>query len=106
MGRIRTIKPEFFTDEELFDLEKQTKQPVRLAYAGLWTQADREGRFERRPRTLKAAILPHDNASFEKILDALERSGRLQRYEIDGHEYCSIRSWPRHQVVNNKNVTA
>jgi hypothetical protein len=102
MGRIRTIKPEFFLDEDLFDLEKQSRLPVRLAYAGLWTQADREGRFEWRPRTLKAAILPHDGANFEKILEALERSGRLHRYGFDGREYGWIRSWKRHQVINNK----
>jgi hypothetical protein len=102
MGRIRTIKPEFFLDEELFDLEKQSRLPIRLAYAGLWTQVDREGRFEWRARTLKAAILPHDNANFEKILDSLEKSGKVERYSHDGREYGRIRSWKRHQVINNK----
>ena len=102
MARIRTIKPEFFLDEVLFDLEKQTRLPVRLAYAGLWTQADREGRFEWKPRQLKAAIQPHDRLDFAKVLDALERSGRVEHYAVDGREYGRIRSWKRHQVINNK----
>jgi hypothetical protein len=102
MGRIRTIKPEFFVDEELFDLEKQSRLPIRLAYAGLWTQVDREGRFEWRPRTLKAAILPHDRTDFEKILGVLEKSGMIERYSVDGREYGWIRSWKHHQVINNK----
>ncbi len=58
MARIRTIKPEFFLHDELFELEKETGLPVRLAFIGLWTQCDREGRFKWRPLRLKAAILP------------------------------------------------
>jgi hypothetical protein len=102
MGRIRTVKPETFLSEDLFDLERVSKVPVRLAYIGLWTVADREGRFEWKPRQLKAAILPHDQLDFAKVLDALERSGRLERYSVDGREYGWIRSWKRHQIVNNK----
>jgi hypothetical protein len=102
MGRIRTVKPETFLSEDLFDLERVSKVPVRLAYIGLWTVADREGRFEWKPRQLKAAILPHDRLDFAKVLDALETSGRVERYTVDGCEYGWIRSWKRHQVINNK----
>ena len=102
MGRIRTVKPETFLSEDLFDLERASKVPVRLAYIGLWTVADREGRFEWKPRQLKAAILPHDQLDFAKVLDALERSGRVERYTVDGREYGWIRSWKHHQVINNK----
>jgi hypothetical protein len=102
MGRIRTVKPETFLNEDLFDLERVSKVPVRLAYIGLWTVADREGRFEWKPRQLKAAILPHDQLDFAKVLDALERSGRVERYSVDGRDYGWIRSWKRHQVINNK----
>jgi hypothetical protein len=102
MGRIRTVKPETFLNEDLFDLERVSKVPVRLAYIALWTVADREGRFEWKPRQLKAAILPHDHLDFAKVLDALERSGRVERYTVNGREYGWIRSWKRHQIVNNK----
>jgi hypothetical protein len=102
MGRIRTVKPETFLNEDLFDLERVSKVPVRLAYIALWTVADREGRFEWKPRQLKAAILPHDHLDFAKVLDALERSGRVERYSVDGRDYGWIRSWKRHQIVNNK----
>jgi hypothetical protein len=102
MGRIRTVKPETFLNEDLFDLERVSKEPVRLAYIGLWTVADREGRFEWKPRQLKAAILPHDRLDFAKVLDALESSGRVERYSVDGCEYGWIRSWKRHQIINNK----
>jgi hypothetical protein len=33
--RIRTVKPEFFRHEELYELEKQTGLPLRLAFIGV-----------------------------------------------------------------------
>jgi hypothetical protein len=84
MGRIRTIKPEFFTHEELFDLEEREGLPVRLAFIGLWTICDREGRFKWRPRSIKAQILPYDNVDFSRVLDALATRGFVVRYASDG----------------------
>jgi hypothetical protein len=55
--RIRTIKPELFRHEGLFDLEIETKLPIRVAWMGLFTCSDREGRFPWRPRVLKTMIL-------------------------------------------------
>ena len=57
MARIRTIKPEFFRHEALFEAEHRAGLPLRLAFAGLWTAADREGRFKWRPRQLKLDVL-------------------------------------------------
>lgn len=102
MGRIRTIKPEFFEDEKLYDAEVEEKLPLRLAYAGLWTEADREGRFEYRARKLKKNVLPYDDVDFSRVLDALITRGFIQKYEVDGRVYCQIRSWHRHQVINNR----
>jgi hypothetical protein len=70
MGRIRTVKPEVFCHEELFELEQETKLPMRLAWIGLFTCCDRDGRFVWRPRTLKVAILPYDDVDFSRVLDA------------------------------------
>ena len=61
MARIRTIKPEFFHHHRLYRAELDAKLPLRLAFAGLWCAADREGRFEWEPEQLKAAILPYDD---------------------------------------------
>lgn len=102
MGRIRTIKPEFFTHEELFDLEQTESLPLRLAFAGLWTVCDRDGRFVWRPRTLKSQVMPHDNIDFGKVLDALERGGFVQSYVIDGVKFGCVPSWKKHQVINTR----
>jgi hypothetical protein len=102
MGRIRTIKPEFFTHEELFDLEEKEGLPVRLAFIGLWTICDREGRFKWRPRSIKAQILPYDNVDFSRVLDALATRGFVVRYASEGVEYGYVPGFSRHQVVNFK----
>jgi hypothetical protein len=102
MARIRTIKPEFFKHSGLFDAEQETCLPVRLAFAGLWTCCDREGRFKWRPRELKIGILPYDELDFPRVLDALVTRGFVQRYEVNGENYGSIPSWHSHQVINNR----
>lgn len=102
MARIRTIKPEFFIHEGLFDLEQETGLPVRVAFAGLFTVADRKGRFEWRPRRLKAAVLPYDDIDFSRVLDALTTRGFLVRYASQGRTFGAIPSWDKHQVVNNR----
>lgn len=100
MARIRTIKPEFFLHEELYDSEAATGLPLRLAFAGLWTQADREGRFVWRPRKLKTQILPYDDIDFDLVLDALHRFGFIAKYTVDGEAFGYIPSWSNHQTVN------
>ncbi|MFP5077033.1 hypothetical protein ACLE20_06970 [Rhizobium sp. YIM 134829] len=102
MARIRTIKPDFFKHEGLFDAEHETGLPLRLAFAGLWTQCDREGRFAWRPRQLKVDILPYDEVDFSRVLDALATRGFVRKYACDGREFGVIPSWHRHQVINNR----
>lgn len=106
MGRIRTIKPEFFTHEGLADLEHETGLPVRLVFAGLWTQADREGRFEWRPRRLQIAILPYDDVDISRVLDALVTRGYLVRYACGTRELGCIPNFGKHQVVNNREASS
>jgi len=102
VGRIRSIKPQFFSHEGLFDLEQETGLPVRIAFAALWCEADREGRFEWRPRRLKLSCLPYDDVDFSRVLDALVTRGFIVRYASGGRDYAWIPSWKRHQVINNR----
>ena len=102
MGRIRTIKPSFYQHADLYDAEKQSGFPLRVAYSGLWTQCDREGRFKWRPRELKLGVLPYDEVDFSHVLDALETRGYIVRYEVGGESYGYLPSWKLHQFVNNR----
>jgi len=102
MARIRTIKPDFFRHEGLFEAEKETGLPLRVAFAGLWTAADREGRFRWSPRALKLDCLPYDEVDFSRVLHALGTRGFIVKYAVDGTEFGAIPSWNDHQAINNK----
>ena len=45
MSRIRSIKPEFFTSEDIVSMTPL----ARLFYVSLWCEADREGRLDWKP---------------------------------------------------------
>ncbi|MBU8920749.1 MAG: conserved phage C-terminal domain-containing protein [Bacteroidales bacterium] len=77
---MRTIRPGFFENEDLAELEPTT----RLIFCGLWCMADREGILEDRPKKIKMALLPLDDFDPDKALDDLERIGMVTRYR-DGH---------------------
>ena len=102
MARIRTIKPEFFRHEGLYEAEIKYQLPLRISFAGLWTACDREGRFKWKPRALKLDVLPYDELDFSRVLDALATCGFIVKYEKDGEDYGCIPSWHTHQVINNR----
>ena len=100
--RIRTIKPEFFTHEGLFEIELETGLPMRVAFAGLWCAADREGRFKWEPRRLGVQILPYDQCDFSRVLHALATRGFIRKYACGTGVYGVIPSFSTHQVINNR----
>lgn len=102
MGRIRTVKPELFTHEGLFEAEVETGLPLRLSFIGLFTCCDREGRFKWRPRVLKLDVLPHDQIDFSRVLDALATRGFVVRYQVDGEDFGVIPTFHRHQAINSR----
>ena len=102
MARIRTIKPDFFRHEALYEAERKTRLPLRLAFAGLWTACDRVGRFRWQPRVLKLDVLPFDELDFEKVLAALRDHGFLVQYEYAGEQFGHIPSWGKHQHINQR----
>lgn len=102
MARIRTVKPELFRHEALYEAEIKTGLPLRLAYIGLFTACDREGRFKWKPRALKLDVLPYDQIDFSRVLDALVTHGFLVKYEFEGDEFGCIPTWSQHQVINNR----
>lgn len=97
MARTRYIKPATFLDEELADLPIE----ARYFFAGLWTQADREGRLEDRPKSLKAQILPWDKVDADRLLDLLAPKF-IQRYSVEGRRYIWIVQFSKHQNPHKK----
>lgn len=123
-SRIRTVKPEALLDEDLWDLEHESGYPIFRAFIGLWCYADREGRFDWRPRPLGAVILPYwdgvvrcrdcgevvEEADFSRVLDALVTRGFLVRYASGTRddttpgcrEHGAVRTFKAHQAINGK----
>ncbi len=100
MARQRTLKPGFFSNEELAACPALT----RLFFEGLWCWADREGRLEDRPRRLKAEILPYDEADGEAMVAELAARGFLVRYEAAGLRLLQIVNFAKHQSPHPREV--
>ena len=98
MARIRTIKPEFFTSEDIVSLTPL----ARVFYIALWCEADREGRLDWKPGTLKMRYLPGDNCDFQALANELISAGLVVLYEVDGKTYAEIPTFKTHQVINNR----
>ena len=93
MARARLLKPGFFANDALCTL-----QPfARLLFAGLWTIADREGRLEDRPIRIRAELFPYDEVDIEELLNLLQCSGFVVRYESGGVRYVQIVKFLKHQ---------
>ncbi len=95
MARIRTIKPEFFKNEELAELPAI----VRLLFIGLWTQADKEGRLLDRPKRIKAELFPYDSIDIDKELSRLQSAGFIKRYEVGELKVIHINTFTKHQRI-------
>lgn len=93
MARSRNIKPSFFQNEELGELDPL----ARLFFIGLWTIADYRGCVEFRPKRLKVQLLPYDNCDTEVLAINLERSGFVQFYAVKGQRYLKIINFEKHQ---------
>jgi hypothetical protein len=68
----------------------------------MWCAADREGRFEWKPRELKLICLPWWDGDFSRVLDALVTRGLLVRYALPTGVFGVVRNFRKHQCVNGK----
>lgn len=93
MARARNIKPGFFKNDELAELTFE----ARLCFIGLWTIADCFGRFEFRPKRIKAEIFPYDPVDIEAIMNNLEQYRFIRKYSVQGRQYIEITNFVKHQ---------
>lgn len=101
-GRQRLVKPEIHSDSDLWEAEQSSGLPLFRAFVGLWNFADREGRFEWKPKQLGVLVLPYWQGDFSAALDVLTSRGFIVRYEVDGRTYGHVRTFHRHQSINNR----
>lgn len=93
MARIRTIKPEFFTSEDIVSLSPMG----RLLYIAIWCEADKEGRLVWKPLTFKLRYFPGDNCDIHAMCEEIVSRGLVVLY---GAGYACVPSFKAHQHIN------
>jgi hypothetical protein len=99
MARIRTIKPEFFTSEDIVALSPY----ARLLYIALWCEADRDGRMNWKPKTFKMRYFPADSVDVPELCNELLSSGLVKLY---GEGLAYIPSFAKHQHINPRETAS
>jgi len=102
MARIRTIKPDFWRDENLATISPE----AALLAIGLLNHADDDGYFNANPKLIESDIFPLRELSrpITVMVDELFRIGYIQLFQgIDGKRYGHIFNFAKHQVINKKN---
>ncbi|MYN45926.1 hypothetical protein GTP23_12795 [Pseudoduganella sp. FT93W] len=98
MARIRTIKPEFWTSEQIAECSPTS----RLLFIGIWNFCDDHGIHPASIKRLKMEVFPSDpiaDADIQSMVSELEAAGLIQVYEIEGKQYWLVTGWARHQKI-------
>lgn len=95
MARIRTVKPEYWTDERVGECSVS----ARLLFIATWNFADDHGGLDRSAKQLKAQAFPYDNVDCEPLVQELLNIGLLIEYEVEGKKYLHIKGFRTHQKV-------
>lgn len=99
MSRIRTIKPEFWQDEDLSMLPPET----HMLAAALLNHSDDEGYFKANPKLVKATCCPlrEDSVNIHASLSELSNVGYIRLGTgSDGKRYGYVVGFTKHQRVN------
>lgn len=100
MARIRSIKPEFWSDEKIVELDFEW----RLLFQGIWNFADDQGFIDCSPKRIKMQVFPGDNVDVSRGLTILLESSLLKAFRLrSAPERYVLRvvNWSQHQRVSN-----
>lgn len=101
MARIRTVKPEMWTDERLTECSLS----ARLLFIGLLNFADDNGNLRHSPKRIKMQVFPADNIETAPLLAELITHGLLMEYSVNGENFLHIKGFTKHQVINRPSKT-
>lgn len=99
MARIRSIKPEFFTSDQVAECSPN----ARLAFIGIWVFADDSGIHPASNARLKMEVFPAD--SFDKdaigaMVQELNDAGLIESYMVNGESFWRVTGWDKHQKID------
>ncbi|MCH7302701.1 hypothetical protein MBA34_27245, partial [Pseudomonas capeferrum] len=98
MARIRTIKPEFWTSEQVMECSAM----ARLLFIGIWNFCDDAGNHPMSPKTIKALVFPGDDITalaVEGLLTELVTNRLITIYEAASKQYLHVNGW-HHQKID------
>lgn len=101
MARIRTIKPDFWTDEKVVELSAF----ARLLFIGLWNFCDDEGRMVCSPKRIKMQIFPADAVDCSALLGEIRGASLIRMYVVDGVEYLQVCGFEKHQKIDKRSAS-
>ena len=101
MARIRTIKPEFWTDEKLTECSLS----ARLLFIGLLNFADDNGNLVHSEKRIKMQIFPADSLDVGVLLQELIAQDVITTYSVLGTKYMNIKGFLKHQVINRRSAS-
>ena len=102
MPRIRTVKPEFWTSEQVLECSRN----ARLAFIGMLNFCDDKGAHRASAKALKAEVFPGDDCAVEEVqswVNELIEQGLV--FEYEGEEdggaslFWQVRGW-HHQRID------
>ena len=100
MARIRTIKPEFWSDTTISKMSIFTA----FFYVALWNFADDAGRGRANAKELNGIVFSKrddvENSQVEDALIELSDAGRIILYMDGDDRLFQICKWAEHQVIN------
>lgn len=98
MARIRSIKPEFCTSEQIADCSPL----ARLLFICMWMFCDDGGVHLDSTKRLKMECFPGDAMTDEQVGDLVEeliRAGLLRRFSAENGHFLYVTGWDRHQKI-------
>lgn len=99
MARIRSIKPETWTDPAFV----RCTPLARLLWIGTWNLADDQGVLKDEPERIRFAILPGDDVDAEALVEELVTERLLLRKRTtDGQAVLVIRTFREHQKIDTR----
>jgi hypothetical protein len=101
MARIRTIKPEFWSSEQVMECSTI----ARLLFIGMWNFCDDGGNHVDSEKTLKAEIFPADDISstdVRRMIDELSANGLITLYTAQNKGFIHVNGW-HHQKIDRPN---
>lgn len=101
MARIRSIKPDFWTDEKVVEVSAF----ARLLFIGLWNFADDEGRMVYSPKKIKMQIFPADSIDTSELFGEIRGKGLIEIYTVDNVEYLQVVGFAKHQKIDKRTAS-